>query len=106
MPGSIVVIQYVSLDGVIEDPVGIEGLGLGNWTGPFRRGTEGDRFKLNELGAASALLLGRKTYDAFAAVWPAVKDETGYAEKMNNLPKHLATHHDDAGWGNTNVIHE
>lgn len=104
MPGSIVVTEYISLDGVIEDPVGKEGSGLGNWTGPFSRGPEGDQFKLNELLAASALLFGRKTYDAFAAVWPAVQDEAGFAARMNSLPKHLATHRDTAEWENTIVI--
>lgn len=70
MPKKIVVTQYVSLDGVLEDPVGMEGSGLGNWTGPFSRGPEGDRFKLDELFAADNLIFGRKTYDAFAAAWP------------------------------------
>lgn len=106
MPGNIVVTEYISLDGVIEDPVGKEGSGLGNWTGPFSRGPEGDRFKLDELRRASALLFGRTTYDAFAAVWPTVKDEAGFAERMNSLPKHLATHRDNADWENTIVIHD
>lgn len=106
MPGSIVVTEYMSLDGVIEDPVGMEGSGLGNWTGPFSRGPEGDQFKLDELRRASALLFGRTTYDAFAAVWPTVKDEAGFADRMNSLPKHLATHRDGANWGNTIVIHD
>ena len=104
MPGSIVVTEYISLDGVIEDPVGKEGSGLGNWTGPFSRGPEGDRFKLDELRTASALLFGRTTYDAFAAVWPTVKDEAGFAERMNSLPKHLATHRGGANRGNSVLI--
>src|SRR5258708_17168281 len=104
MPGSIVVTEYISFDGVIEDPVGKEDSGLGNWTGPFSRGPEGDRFKLDELLRASALLFGRTTYDAFAAVWTAVKDEAGLAARMNSLPKHLATHRGGADWGNTIVI--
>ena len=70
MPRKLVVSQYVSLDGVIEDPVGMEGSGLGDWTGPFQRGPEGDKFKIDELFASDAVLLGRVTYDAFAAVWP------------------------------------
>jgi dihydrofolate reductase len=106
MPGSIVVTEYISLDGVIEDPVGMEGSGLGNWTGPFSRGPEGDQFKLDELLRASALLFGRTTYDAFAAVWPAVKDKTGFAARMNSLPKYLATHRDSADWENTTVIQD
>lgn len=106
MPGSIVVTEYISLDGVIEDPVGMEGSGLGNWTGPFSRGPEGDQFKLDELVRASALLFGRTTYDAFAAVWPGIQDKTGFAARMNSLPKHLATHRDRANWENTIVIHD
>ena len=54
MPGNIVVTEYISLDGVIEDPVGMEGSRLGNWTGPFSRGLEGDQFKLEEILGASA----------------------------------------------------
>ena len=106
MPGSIVVTEYISLDGVIEDPVGMEGSGLGNWTGPFSRGPEGDQFKLDELLRASALLFGRTTYDAFAAVWPAVKDKAGFAARMNSLPKNLSTHRDNADWENAIVIHD
>ena len=106
MPGSIVVTEYISLDGVIEDPVGMEGSGLGNWTGPFSRGPEGDQFKLQEILGASALLFGRTTYDAFAAVWPGVKDKAGFAARMNSLPKHLATHRDSADWENTILIQD
>jgi dihydrofolate reductase len=104
MTKKIVVTQYVSLDGVIEDPVGMENSGLGNWTGPFKRGPEGDRFKGDELAAASALIFGRTTYDAFAAVWPIVDDETGYAQRMNELPKFLATStKKSADWGETTI---
>src|SRR5258708_11995530 len=91
MPGSIVVTEYISFDGVIEDPVGKEDSGLGNWTGPFSRGPEGDRFKLDELLQASALLFGRTTYDAFAALGPTVRDEAGFAARLNRLPKHTPT---------------
>src|SRR5438477_403378 len=102
MSGRIVVTEYMSLDGVIEDPVGMENSGLGNWTGPFQRGPEGDSFKLDELLGAAALLFGRKTYDAFAAVWPHQKDD--FAERMNSLPKYLASHRRDAPWINTTLI--
>jgi hypothetical protein len=67
MPGRLVVTEYVSLDNVIEDPVGMEGTGLGDWTGPFKRGPEGDRFKHEELFASDAVLLGRRSYEGFAA---------------------------------------
>jgi hypothetical protein len=78
MARKIVVTEYVSIDGVIEDPVGMENSGLGDWTGPFNRGPEGDNFKLEELQAADSLIFGRVTYEAFAAVWPHVKDEPAW----------------------------
>jgi dihydrofolate reductase len=105
MTGRIIATDYVSLDGVIEDPVGMENSGLGDWTGPFTRGPEGDRFKLEELTNAEALIFGRLTYDAFAAVWPTVKDELGFAECMNSLPKYVASRTlKTASWNNTTVI--
>jgi dihydrofolate reductase len=85
----IIATQYVSLDGVIEDPVGMEDSGLGNWTGPFSRGPAGDKFKDDELNNAAAVMLGRRTYDGFAAVWPMVKSPM--ADRMNALPKYLAS---------------
>jgi dihydrofolate reductase len=87
--GKVIATQYISLDGVIEDPVGMENSGLGDWTGPFTRGPEGDRFKDDELRGAAAVLLGRRTYEAFAAVWPTVKSDM--ADRMNALPKYLAS---------------
>ena len=105
MPGRIVVTQYVSLDGVIEDPVGMESSGLGNWTGPFARGPEGDRFKHEELSAAESLIFGRVTYSAFAAVWPTVKDPAGFADRMNALPKYVASNTlSHASWNNSNLL--
>jgi dihydrofolate reductase len=105
MPGRLVVTEYVSLDGVIEDPVGMEGTGLGDWTGPFKRGPEGDKFKHEELFACDAVLLGRRTYEGFAAVWPTVKDETGFAQRMNSLPKFVASKTiKTADWSNSTVL--
>lgn len=105
MSRSIIVTQYVSLDGVIEDPVGMEGSGLGDWTGPFSRGPEGDRFKHEELMNCDALIFGRKTYDGFAAVWPTVNDEAGFAKRMNSLPKYLAsTTLEKPEWNNTTLL--
>jgi dihydrofolate reductase len=105
MPRRLVVTEYISLDGVIEDPVGMEGSGLGDWTGPFRRGPEGDNFKHEELMASDTLLLGRLTYEGFAAVWPTVKDEAGFAERINNLPKFVASKSlKTANWNNSTVI--
>jgi dihydrofolate reductase len=105
MGSRLVVTEYVSLDGVIEDPVGMEGSGLGNWTGAFARGPEGDRFKHDELFASDALLLGRRTYEGFAAVWPTVKDETGLAARINTLPKFVAsTTIANPRWNNSTVL--
>jgi dihydrofolate reductase len=105
MTSRIIATNYVSLDGVIEDPVGMENSGLGDWTGPFTRGPLGDKFKLEELKAAEALLFGRLTYDAFAAVWPSVKDEAGFAERINSLPKYVASSTlKEVSWNATTVI--
>ena len=104
MSMKIVVTEYMSLDGVIEDPVGMEDSGLGDWTGPFTRGPEGDRFKHEELLGADCLIFGRITYDAFADAWPHIKDETGYADRMNSLPKYLASSTlRDPAWGETTL---
>ncbi|WP_067333463.1 dihydrofolate reductase family protein [Stappia indica] len=101
----IIVTQYISLDGIIEDPVGMEASGLGDWTGPFSRGPEGDRLKHEELFAASALLLGRRTYEAFAAVWPQVTDDTGFAARINTLPKHVVSGTLASGtWAQTRIL--
>lgn len=100
----LVVTQYISLDGVIEDPVGMENSGLGDWTGPFSRGPEGERLKREELDAAGSLLLGRRTYDAFAAVWPHVTDSP-FADQINALPKHVAsTTLTTAEWQGTAIL--
>lgn len=104
MTKRIVVTEYMSLDGVIEDPVGMENSGLGNWTGPFARGPEGDRFKHQELLDADCLILGRITYLAFAAAWPHIKDATGFADRINSLPKYVASNTlKDACWGDTTI---
>ena len=104
MSRKIVVTEYISLDGVVQDPVGMEGSGLGDWTGPFTRGPEGDKFKHEELFASDALIFGRVTYDGFAAVWPTVKDGAGFADRMNSLPKYVASNTlKSASWSNTTV---
>jgi dihydrofolate reductase len=104
MPRKIVVTEYVSLDGVVEDPVGMEGSGLGNWTGPFSRGSEGDKFKVDEIFSAESMIYGRRTYEAFAAAWPNVEDQAGYADRMNSLPKYVASSSiTEPTWTNTKV---
>jgi dihydrofolate reductase len=77
----------------------------GGWSFKFDRGAEGDRFKLDELTAAGALLLGRVTYDGFAAAWPSMTDDAGFADKMNGMPKYVvSTSLVRADWNNTTVI--
>ncbi len=103
--GRVVVSEFVSLDGVMEDPGGSEGFERGGWAFQFERGPEGERFKMDELFAADALLLGRVTYLGFAAAWPSMTDE--FADRMNSLPKFVvsATLADaDASWNNTTVL--
>lgn len=103
--GKIVVTEFVSLDGVIEDPGGAEDFEHGGWTFEIDRGTDGDTFKLGELEEAEAQLLGRRTYEGFAAAWPTMEDEVGFAGKMNSMPKYVySTTLQDPTWSNTSVL--
>src|SRR5438874_11068468 len=83
--GRIVVTEFVSLDGVMEAPGGGEGYKHAGWTFKIDRGKEGDKFKLNETLNSEALLLGRVTYEGFAAAWPSRTNE--FADKFNSMPK-------------------
>jgi dihydrofolate reductase len=87
--GKIVVTEFICLDGVFEDPGGAEGYQHGGWTFTFNQGEEGGKFKLDELMAADAQLLGRVTYEGFARAWPAMEDPVGFADKMNGMPKYV-----------------
>jgi len=101
----IVVSEFVTLDGVMEDPGGAEDFDRGGWAFQFERGPEGDKFKLDEVLEADALLLGRKTYEGFAKAWPTVTDEVGFAEKMNSMPKYVVSSTlESADWNNSTVI--
>ena len=105
--GRIVVTEFVSLDGVMEDPGGAEGVRAGGWTFRFNRGDEGDRFKLEELKGSEAQLLGRVTYQAFAKAWPTMEDPVGFADSMNAMPKYVVSttmRDEDATWNNSTVI--
>jgi dihydrofolate reductase len=105
--GKLVVSEFVTLDGVMEDPGGAEGFERGGWAFQFDRGPAGDKFKLDELMEADALLLGRKTYEGFAAAWPDRTDEAGFADKMNSMPKYVvSTTLTDPEWQNSTVISE
>jgi dihydrofolate reductase len=101
--GRIVVAQFVSVDGVIEDPVGMEELGRGAWTSPFDSGAEGAEYVVDVLLGSEAMLLGRRTYEGYAAAWPAVGGE--YADKINSMPKYVvSTTLEDPPWENSTVI--
>ena len=103
--GRIVVTEFISLDGVIEAPGGGEDFEHGGWTFAIDRGPEGDRFKLDELVEAEAQLLGRRTYEGFAAAWPQMEDEAGFAEKMNGMPKYVVSSTlESAEWNNSTVL--
>jgi dihydrofolate reductase len=101
----VVVSEFVSLDGVMEDPGGAEGYKHGGWSFKFKRGPAGDKFKLDELSTADALLLGRVTYEGFAKAWPTIKNE--YADKMNGVRKYVVSNtlkDSEATWNNTTII--
>jgi dihydrofolate reductase len=101
--GRIVVTQFVSLDGVMEDPGGAEDFKYGGWTFEISRGDDGDKFKLDETMGADALLLGRKTFEGFAAAWPSREGE--FADKFNNMPKYVVSSTlKDLEWTNSTVI--
>ena len=103
--GRIVVTEFITLDGVIEDPGGSEKTAQGGWAFKAERGDEGDKYKLDELMAADALLLGRITYEGFAAAWPNYSDEVGFAAKMNSMPKYvLSSTLEDANWQNSTIL--
>jgi dihydrofolate reductase len=103
--GKVIVSQFVTVDGVFEDPGGSEKLDRGGWAFQFERGPEGDRFKLDEVMASEALLLGRVTYEAFAEAWPS---RTGdFADKFNGMRKYVvSTTLREPEWNNSTVIRE
>jgi dihydrofolate reductase len=101
--GKLVVTEFVSVDGVFEDPGGSEDYEHGGWTFEYNRGEEGDRFKLDELMEAEVQLLGRVTYEGFADAWPS--REGPFADKINRAPKYVvSTTLKDPEWQNTTVI--
>jgi dihydrofolate reductase len=101
--GKVVVSQFITVDGVVEDPGGAEKFDRGGWAFEFNRGDDGDKFKLNEVMASEALLLGRRTYEGFAAAWPSRDGE--FADKFNNMPKYVVSSTlSDPDWNNTEVL--
>jgi len=99
----VVVSQFVTADGVFEDPGGSEGFERGGWAFQFDRGEDGDRFKLDEVTASEALLLGRVTYEGFAAAWPSRTGE--FADKFNGMRKYVVSSTlEEPEWNNTVVL--
>ena len=100
----ITVAEFVSLDGVMEDPGGAEGYAHGGWTFKYPD-DEGMKFKFEELMEHDVQLLGRVTYEGFAKAWPDMKDDAGFADKMNAMPKYVvSTTLTDPTWNNTTVL--
>jgi dihydrofolate reductase len=101
----IVVSEFITLDGVVEAPGSEITLGSrSGWTFPYGS-EEFMKFKFDELFAADSLLLGRVTYDGFAAAWPAMKDGSGFADRMNGLPKYVASSSLTApSWSNSRIL--
>ncbi len=98
--GTLIVSEFITLDGVIDSP------GEGGWAFRFNRGEDGDKFKVDELNAADAQLLGRITYQGFAAAWPSMNDDT-FGKRMNSMPKYVVSTTltpGDATWENSTVI--
>src|SRR6476659_6869303 len=101
--GRIVVTEFVSLDGVMEDPGGAEDFEHGGWSFEFSRGEEGDKFKLDEAFESEALLLGRVTYEGFAEAWPSREGE--FADKFNTMPKYVVSSTlGEPEWSNSTVL--
>jgi len=101
----VVVTEFITVDGTIEDPGGSEKAPYGGWAFKFDRGPEGDKFKLDETMASDALLLGRTTYEGFAAAWPSRTDDVGFADKFNSMPKYVVSSTlKSPEWNNSHVI--
>jgi len=101
--GTIMVTEFVSLDGVMEDPGGAEDFKYGGWTFEIGMGEDGAAFKMEETMKSAALLLGRRTYDGFAAAWPSRQNE--FADKFNSMPKYVVSSTlADPEWNNTTVL--
>ncbi len=101
--GRIVVTEFVSLDGVMEDPGGAGNFKHAGWSFEVNRGDEGDKFKLDETLSSDALLLGRVTYEGFADAWPSRDGE--FADKFNTMPKYVVSSTlEEPEWNNSTVL--
>jgi dihydrofolate reductase len=107
--GKLVVTEFITLDGVIEAPGGGAEFEHGGWSFKFDQGDEGGKFKYDELMASDAQLLGRVTYQGFAAAWPTMTNTGDFGEKMNSMPKYVVSRTlgpADATWTNSTVIRD
>src|SRR5436853_7654868 len=101
--GKIIATEFVSLDGVVEAPGGGEEFEYAGWSFEIDRGQEGNKFKIDETFESEAILLGRKTYEGFAAAWPSREGE--FADKFNNMPKYVVSSTiKKPEWTNSTVI--
>ena len=101
--GKIIVSDNVSLDGVIQDPAGDEGFRVGGWVGQIKDRQELNKLALDEALATEALLLGRRSYEWFAARWPSRSGEL--ADRLNSLPKYVVSSTlDYPDWNNSKVL--
>src|SRR3954466_3679640 len=101
--GKIIATEFISLDGVVEAPGGGEDFEYAGWSFEIERGDEGNKFKVDETFESEALLLGRKTYEGFAAAWPSREGE--FADKFNEMPKYVVSSTlERPEWNNTTVI--
>jgi dihydrofolate reductase len=101
----IVVTEFVTLDGVFEDPGGSEDFERGGWAFQFERGEDGDKFKVDETMSSDALLLGRRTWEEFAKHWPEREGE--FADKFNDSTKYVVSStvsDPESVWSNSQVI--
>jgi dihydrofolate reductase len=99
----IVITEFISLDGVVEDPGGSEDFKYGGWSFEFDRGAEGDAFKVEETKASTGMLLGRRTYEGFAEAWPSREGE--FADLFNSMPKYVVSSTlTDPDWSNSTVL--
>jgi dihydrofolate reductase len=101
--GKIIVSENVTLDGVIQDPAGDEGFRVGGWVGLIKDRPQLNRLALDEALGTEALLLGRRSYEWFAARWPSRSGEV--ADRLNSLPKYVVSSTlEDPAWNNSTVL--
>src|SRR5881396_646016 len=101
MMRKVFVSEFMSADGVMQDPGGAEGFEHGGWSFKFFSPEVG-AFKTAETMSSDALLLGRKTYEGFAAAWPGRTDDAGFADKMNRMRKYVVSNSlKNPEWDNT-----